>query len=168
MNPIRLINIPLFIIQEENWHTCGRAESGTYRTDLGKKVFAKCPTNKPLRFSCGDSSGPRFTSNKVPAMNLLSKSCKKVDRGWLNRYGSDYMLTIDRDSNPNCNQDNTGYQLYMKFGNYWSCGGYSHIHTSSRWWFTVSYLGHGKRLFECKLYVIICLTTIFSNICLIF
>ena len=81
-------------------------------------------------------------------MNLLSKSCKKVDRGWLNRYGSDYMLTIDRDSNPNCNSDNTGYQLYMKFGNYWSCGGYSHIHTSSRWWFTVSYLGHGKKLFK--------------------
>ena len=126
------------------WVECGRAESASYRTDTGKKVFAKCPTDKPLRFSCGDSSGPRYTSNKIPAMNLLTKSCKKVDRGYLNPYGSDYILAIDRNSNPSCGSTSSRYQLYMNFGSYWTCGNYRGIHSSSRWWFSVSYYGYGE------------------------
>ena len=126
------------------WVECGRAESESYITDTGNKVFAKCPTDKPLRFSCGDSSGPRYTSNKIPAMNLLTQSCKKVDRGFLNPFGNDYMLTIDRGSDPNCGSYSTYYQLYMQFGSYWSCGGYRGIHCSSRWWFSVSYYGYGE------------------------
>ena len=121
------------------WTECGRARSESYSSDTGKKVFAKCPTDKPVRFSCGNSSGPQFTSNEIPSLNFKTSSCIKFDKGALNPHSNDYILSIDNARNPNCGQYVTTYSIYMHFGTQWGCNGTTDTDEKTGWWFSVSY-----------------------------
>ena len=123
----------------KGWIECGRAKSESYGSDKGKKVFEKCPTDKPVRFSCGDSSGPKFTSNEISSLNFKTSSCIKFDKGALNPYSNDYRLSIDNARNPNCGQYDASYSIYMNFGSQWGCNGISNAHSKAGWWFSVSY-----------------------------
>ena len=105
---------------------------------MGAVVYAGCPSDKPLRFSCGDFTGVKYTSNQFPSMNLLSGECTNFRGGSNNPYRGDYILAID-DSNPSCGQFNVDYDIYMHFGIQWGCKGISNTNQKSGWWFSVSY-----------------------------
>ena len=85
----------------EIWTECGRATSENSENDMGAVVYAGCPSDKPLRFSCGDYTGPKYTSNQFPSMNLLSGECNNFEGGSNTPSNGDYILAID-DSNPSC------------------------------------------------------------------
>ena len=108
-------------------------------------VYAGCPTNKRIKFACGDSTGTKYTSPIFPSMNLLSGSCSNFVGGANNAVSNDYSLSIDS-SNPKCGQNNVAYDIYMHFGSQWGCKGTTNTHLKPGWWFSVSYYD-GKQYF---------------------
>ena len=126
------------------WIECGRATSETYRNDMGALVYADCPTNKKLQFSCGDSTGAKYTSPAFPSMNLLSEECTEFAGGANSPYDGDYILSIDS-SSPRCEKLSLtpfypfSHDIYMHFGNHFVCKGIPNTQALSGWWFSVSY-----------------------------
>ena len=103
-------------------------------------VFSKCPTDKPVRFSCGDSSGPQFTSAEISSLNFKTTSCIKFDKGYLNPQSNDFQLAVDNHRNPTCGQSESSYNIFMNWpGNHWYCNGITNTQSKSGWWFSVSY-----------------------------
>ena len=103
-------------------------------------MFSKCPTDKPVRFSCGDSSGPQFTSDEISSLNFKTTSCIKFDKGYLNPQSNDFQLAVDNHRNPTCGQSESSYNIFMNWpGNHWYCNGITNTQSKSGWWFSVSY-----------------------------
>ncbi len=114
---------------------------------MGAVVYSGCPTNKPLQFACGDSTGVKYTSPSFPSMNLLSgDDCTDFAGGANNYMYGSYILAIDS-SDPGCEQYNAGYDIYMHFGKQWGCNGTYGTHLKTGWWFSVSYI-EGKQYFS--------------------
>ena len=127
----------------EIWTECGRATSENWKTIKGDDVYRHCPSDKPLRFSCGDSMGPKYTSDQFPSMNLLSGKCNKFIGGANTPLSKDYVLAISG-FNPSCNEfhyHDKDYDIFMNFDNPgpWACKGTKGTHLKPGWWFSVSY-----------------------------
>lgn len=129
----------------DDLHECGRAISNGntnfWNTFTRERVVSKCPTDKPLRFKCGHSNGPKYISRIVSPINLMFTECIKFESGSLYRNDSsnDYIIHIDS-SNPSCISTNQGsHDLYLSFTKEFHCAGQPNVEKLSGWWFSVSY-----------------------------
>ena len=142
----------------DNWHECGRAKTNGdpkfWRTFTRDRVVGNCPTDKPLRFECGDSNGPKYTSKIIPAMDLMSNERINFESGSLwqdSIYKKSIIHTISTD--PSCGSK-CDYDFWLHFTIQGFCAGLLDLQGKPGWWFSVSYFGGKYADMFCYFYTI--------------
>ena len=110
-----------------------------WNTFTRERVLSKCPADKPLRFKCGHSNGPKYISRTISPINLMSSECIKFESGSLYESNSSNIIHIDS-SNPSCTSANQGsHDLYLRLTKEFHCAGDSNVQTLPGFWFSVSF-----------------------------
>jgi cysteine-rich repeat protein len=114
---------------------CGGLSNGG---GMGASFYSLCGGYSEIRFACSrdNNTSAEYISPvfSLAGKNLTDGVCDDWDGAANSIYGSDFILSVD-DTNPNCNQFNVSYDMYVHFGTQWGCAGFINTHsTGGRMW----------------------------------